>query len=349
VFGFSVLAVLVVQSMLDTLTCFIVFSLGTKAAGSRSAGVLAAFFYAVYPAFILSAGTVLTETLTFLLLTCGLYLYWVAIKGSTRLAAAAGLLMGVVILLKPAMLLFPFFVLIGFWLNRRADRGWLAKGLVYVVVCCAVISPWTLRNYLAMGRFIPVASHGGNTLWGGTGPADGRCMSHAHMPVYVPGEMAASGPEAVPVSRATYDKIAEFRSRLSRLDEAGQDALYRQAALQEISEHPGRYAFLGVKKFFRLWLNLWYDAPPSKKSLALAALNLTLMILALLGALAKLVDRRFAQMVLILAVYTTAISMLTFSMVRYSYPVFPFILILVAAFLALEPAKRAATQTLDRT
>jgi len=347
-FGFSLQAVMLIQAVLDTLTCFLIFSLALRVTQSHSTAVLSALFYAVYPPFVLSVGSILTETLTILLLVCAIYLYWMATKGHVRRAVAAGAVMGVAMLLKPAMLLFPAFAVAGFWLNRRTDGGWLVKGVVYFAMCCAVMSPWTVRNYIVLGRFIPVATHGGATLWGGTGVADGKCMPHAHMAMYVPGDGTAPVHGAFPVSKATYDKIMDLRNRLRGLDEAGQDALYRQAALQEIKEHPGRFAFLAVKKFFRLWFNLWHEDPPSRASMAMAVLNLFLLVLAFKASARRRVDEGFVRLVLVLAVYTTVVSMLTFSMIRYSYPVFPFILILAAAGMASRPIKQVADPTVFR-
>ena len=54
---------------------------------------------------------------------------------------------------------------------------------VLVLVSYLTIAPWTVRNYLVFHRFVPVASHGGQTLWGGTGPADGKTLPCWNAPV----------------------------------------------------------------------------------------------------------------------------------------------------------------------
>lgn len=176
VFGFSVIAVILIQSLIDTFTCFLVFRTARITTGSRPAALLAALLYAFYPPFIISAASVLTETLTLLLLTAALFFYWRYTSGGLSNGVAAGLLTGVNILLRPALLALPVFLMAGFWLNRRRDPGWLARSLIYVVISFAVVAPWTIRNYIVMGAFIPVSSHGGQTLWGGAGPADGVCL-----------------------------------------------------------------------------------------------------------------------------------------------------------------------------
>jgi 4-amino-4-deoxy-L-arabinose transferase-like glycosyltransferase len=109
-FGLNVLAVLVIQSLLDTLTCLIVFWLTLKVARSRSAATVAALLYTIYPPFIYWAAWPYTETLTALLLAPAAYLYWISLTGRARLAAGAGALMGIIMLLRPAMLFFAPFV-----------------------------------------------------------------------------------------------------------------------------------------------------------------------------------------------------------------------------------------------
>lgn len=330
-FGFSVLAVLIVQCLIDTLTCFLVFVIALKVVRSRSAALLAALAYALYPPFIISAASVLTETLTLLLLTGALYFFWRLLSGSLRHAAFAGVLMGLSILIRPAVLLLPVFLLAVLWLNRKECRGWLLKGLVYLLVSYAVVSPWTVRNYVVMGGFIPVSAHGGLSFWQGTGPADGVCMSNADHPLAIQGTAEARLPGHLPVSKATYHRITSLREQVRGLNEVERDAVFAKAGMREVREHPGRFAFLAVKKFFRLWFNLWYDDPPSKVSFALAALNLALLGLALRSVFLGLADRGFSQIVLSLATYTTLVSVVSFAVVRYSYPAFPFVIILAAA------------------
>jgi hypothetical protein len=67
--------------------------------------------------------------------------------------------------------------------------------------------------------------------------------------------------------------------------------------------------------------------------------NLVLLILGVLGALMQTVDRRFTQFVLLLCIYTTVVSMAIYSVSRYSWPAFVFIVMLAGAFVAGRPGK----------
>ena len=352
VFGFNVLAVLVIQSLLDTLTCLFIFSLALKTTKSRPAANVAAFFYALYPPFIIATSWVYTEALSSLLLTAAVYLYWISSTRRARVVAAAGATMGIIILLRPAMLLFPVFALLGFWLLRREDSAWLAKGALYVVMSYLVVSPWTIRNYMVVHAFVPVSTHGGLTFYGGTGVADGAAMPNPAGEIAVRGTKEPISPDCFLVSKATYDKMMALRDRIRVASEREQDAIYREAALKEIREHPGRYALQAVKKFVRLWFNVLYDSPQTKPSLVDTLLtiarprpimNFGLLLLGVLGALMPSVDRRFTQFVLLQCVYISLVCMAIYSVSRYSWPLFPFIIILAAAFIAGRPVERKAS------
>lgn len=334
-------SVSVVQSVMDTLSCFLVFLLAYRLLDRRKAALVAAAVYAIYPPFLLSVITPMTETSTILLTLVAAYALIKAIGGEDGDEAAArggfgryvlaGALMGLLILLKPAMLGFPFAVGLMLFALRERVGGWLVRSAIYIGVAYLVVSPWTLRNYAVFGVFLPVASHGGQTLWGGTGPADGICLGGWAYPV-----ASVNGPDPgndrIPrISEPTYRKITAMQERLSQLDEIQLDKALRAEAIKEIKQHPGRYLFLAVKKPFRLWFNLWNDFPPSMSSYAIAGLNAVLLALAVLGYRRSKIDYRFKILSVYLIGYTTVLSMLAFANLRYSYPLMPFVIILAAS------------------
>src|SRR5262249_60480337 len=77
----------------------------------------------------------------------------------------AGLLLGAAALTRPfALLAVPFFALV--LLAHLRWRGLLA-GVVLGLTTAAVVVPWTYRNYHVHHRFVPVATNGGSTFYGG--------------------------------------------------------------------------------------------------------------------------------------------------------------------------------------
>lgn len=89
---------------------------------------------------------------------------------------------------------------------------------------------------------------------------------------------------------------------------------------------------LAGAKVLHFWLNLGYDTPPSLRTLALASVNVCLMVLAGLGivGLAPLA-RREVLVVIVTAAYFTAVHAASYALVAHSFPVFALIMPFSAA------------------
>ena len=205
-------SVRLVQAVLDTATCLIVFLLAWLHYRRREEALLAAALYALHPVFAAYVGVILTETL-FLALWGGAVWCLVLLArhgeegrpaaGAALWGAAAGFMLGIAILCRANLILFPpavaFFLLLFHrrpppdGLPRRAallrspaaafprQRAWshflavslgrprgLLLGLAVMVLCSyLVILPWSARNRAVFGRRIPVGTGGGVAFWVG--------------------------------------------------------------------------------------------------------------------------------------------------------------------------------------
>ena len=82
--------------------------------------------------------------------------------GSSRTAAIAGILWGLAALTRETVL---FFVpLVCFWLARGRESG-RRRAVAFLLASAAVIAPWTARNLVVTGAFVPVATRGSFNLW----------------------------------------------------------------------------------------------------------------------------------------------------------------------------------------
>ncbi len=79
-------------------------------------------------------------------------------------AIAAGLLWGLAILTRETLLYFTP-VACG-WLLIRRPEGW-RKAIVFAATVVLVVAPWTYRNFMVTGAFVPVATSGVLNLWQG--------------------------------------------------------------------------------------------------------------------------------------------------------------------------------------
>lgn len=168
--GGSRIAAKGIDCALGVLTCILLFAVG-KRLFHPAAGLWAAGLWAVNPLAVdsyFAAGTLCSETFVTLAVLLATYLLWYSFQ-SPRLepSFAAGMALGLAILAKSSLLLLPFFLL-SLWLLRakrqRSVRP-IALGAVAALGCAVVVLPWTARNAVAMGAFIPVSTNGGVTFY----------------------------------------------------------------------------------------------------------------------------------------------------------------------------------------
>lgn len=153
--------------LLGTITLGLVGLLGRRVGGERL-GILAALLYAFYPVMIAVDGDLMSETLYGPLIAGTLLCAFAVMdRPTTRRAILLGALIGLAALTRTEALLFlPFLVVPVVWRARPSWRGRTGLGLVALVACLVVLTPWTLRNEVAFGRFVPVSTNDATVLAG---------------------------------------------------------------------------------------------------------------------------------------------------------------------------------------
>jgi len=153
--------------VLGALTTGLVYWIGSRAFG-RPAGLLAALAFAVFPSHILYASQLHSEVVftAAYLLALGLLLT-APPPGERRWVPfwlAAGLVIGVAVLIRPAAL--SLLAVIPFALRPRGTP-WsaLARGTLLVLVAAAVVvTPWVVRNAVRVGT-PTIATNAGIDFW----------------------------------------------------------------------------------------------------------------------------------------------------------------------------------------
>jgi 4-amino-4-deoxy-L-arabinose transferase-like glycosyltransferase len=163
-------AVQIGQAALGALLVPAVGRVGARVGGAR-AGTLAAASVAFYPDLVWFSVHFWSETLFMLLLWWALERLLAADDdGRQRTALAAGILWGLAVLTRETTLYFTPVAALWLALRRRRDplrRGAPARGAVFLAAALATVAPWTLRNGVVHGAFIPVSTAGGLNLWQG--------------------------------------------------------------------------------------------------------------------------------------------------------------------------------------
>lgn len=146
-----------VQVLLGALLVPAVALVAARVGGSR-VGFLAGAMAVFYPVLVWHCTHFWSEVLLLTLLWWGFERVLAAdANGRTAAAVAAGLLFGLAILTRETLLYFA--PLVGLWLAwRRPARFRLAAA--FVLACAITVAPWTVRNYLVFGSFVPVATRG---------------------------------------------------------------------------------------------------------------------------------------------------------------------------------------------
>jgi 4-amino-4-deoxy-L-arabinose transferase-like glycosyltransferase len=220
--GDSVTAGRLLGAVLGAVAVLLIYAIVSSIWGRR-AGLFAGAIGAIYPPLVLLPRELFNENLyiTLVLLAVWLVLRY---RGRRQLgwAAAAGGTVGLALLTRNAALALVVPVAIGLW----GRPLWSARALLGPAVALAclvvVLGPWTIRNAVEFGRFIPVASSSGITLAGTynqTSRDDRRFPAGWRNPAQVPqlaGLYATTG-----------------------LDEPTFDGELRRRALDFIAEHPG--------------------------------------------------------------------------------------------------------------
>jgi 4-amino-4-deoxy-L-arabinose transferase-like glycosyltransferase len=154
----SAFAILSINSLLSSLTCIPIyfsakFSLGTRAA------VIAALVWAFYPfAIYFSTGRVWEYSLTGLLFTtCFCIAQRIHSSPNPMAWIGWGALCGITALSNPSTLsTLPFLLLLAVFQVRNTGRRRLVNGMLTALAAVAVLTPWTVRNYHAVGILCPV-------------------------------------------------------------------------------------------------------------------------------------------------------------------------------------------------
>jgi len=176
-------------------------------------------------------------------------------------------------------------------------------------VMALVMSPWIVRNARVFHAFIPGVSSAGRDLWQGSGYYDGHTIGGLDSP-----------------------RVSDsLRAALFRMSEVDRSRWGARETWRVIVAHPARYAWLSLRKCFQVWLNLGFDARPSRASVAIATLNLLLFGLAVIGARRGGADPWSTRFIAWLAAFWTVVHVPFSPQVRYSYPFFGLLVIFSAA------------------
>jgi len=313
------------QSIINALTCFVLYFVVAKIFGGR-VGLLSCFLYALYPFASWYVPRIAYESLLGLMITL---LALSLVRLFERLSLNRDLLVGVVlggtVLCRGIFLLFPVALLVGLIIRfgikkARVVGHWSLINLIMLVI----LSPWVIRNYIISREFVPTTTQGGVSYFIGNKIAEYYTL-RANTAGLRPEQ------EGARMYNQIRDAIHSENPSLSHAEvEAQTDKRLLQMAGADIVEHPLKF----IQKILKGMVLVWFVSDTGLKSGALLALQAPLLIVSVFGIWWGLQERKPVLSVLTLLSYFVFIQTAFSCYGRYSYPMVP-ILIGFAAY-ALE-------------
>lgn len=167
-FGPSPAPALVAQVALNALIPLIIYLYAREAFDRRTAA-LAAVLTAAFSFNTIYASTESSDSVCTFLFVAMVWAFDTARRRHKWQGfALAGSLGGLAAQFRPNLLLVPPLLAAFHLLSGPRDRRRVREGLVVVGLACAMLLPWTVRNFRLTGDLIPTSTHGGQQLWYGT-------------------------------------------------------------------------------------------------------------------------------------------------------------------------------------
>jgi 4-amino-4-deoxy-L-arabinose transferase-like glycosyltransferase len=166
----------IVLALVGALSALFTYLIGRRLSGPV-AGLLGAFAVAIYPAFLEYQGMLMSEPLAATLLSGSvLAILWTVDRPSRLAWLLPGALLGATAMVRPEYLAVAVLVAVVVFV-RGARVQWrrsLAQAALLLTGVVLVVAPWTIRNVVALDRFVPISTGGGQVLFAGTYlPSDG--------------------------------------------------------------------------------------------------------------------------------------------------------------------------------
>ena len=338
-FGQSHLAVKLVQAILGAISCVIIYLIA-KESFNHKVGLWSGIVMAFYPPLISTAGFILSEELTVILLAISILFLTRAIKRKqVRYYILTGIFLGLTTLCRSITLLFPIFLYFTLLFSSSKKREFVLISILLVSMI-ATVAPWTIRNYIKFNAFIPCQTDRGANLWVGT-----------HLPSDGPGGMPYGGITCRATSADKEYKDPKDREAFLKVNRGlspiEADKEYYREGIKNILNNPSGYLRLCVEKFKRYWF--WIPGgvevlkPYPKIKLGLYIVYYFVLLLAFLGVWVGLKENwRDKLPMLAIILYFTITHTLIFAVPRFHIPTMPYDLIFaVVGF--LEICKRSGS------
>jgi hypothetical protein len=217
--------------------------------------LMGALVVAIYPALLEYQGMLMSEPLAATLLSGGVLAALRAWDGGRWQWLLPGALFGALALTRPEYLAIAGLVaLVVFAREARGDwRVSITRAAIFLLGLVVIVAPWTVRNAVALDRFVPISTGGGQVLFAGTYlPSDGD-------PEKVGAEVVAENPDLFQGKDTQRLRLEQILVRLAADRYPGMETdqalskLGKEQLWDDISGEPADYAGFVAAKVWRIW------------------------------------------------------------------------------------------------
>ncbi|WP_173045708.1 glycosyltransferase family 39 protein [Nitrospira sp. KM1] len=305
------LAVKVFQVIIDSATVVLIYLI-VREVFSLAIAQFSSVVWAVYP-FAIYTTLYIGPEAHFTFFLCSFVLLFIqAVKFNSYLCyCASGIVLGLATLTRGTTQFLPIplgFLLIFLAKNQNEIRK---AGLIFLLSFVVTLLPWTLRNYIVLQEFIPVATSGGMVfLYGSSSDFYTIESRERTLPEYLD-NLSKTGfltpkPGGGPKEKANF------------LFEAGLQN-YRNKLLRS----PGDMPFFLTAKFFRMW----YSTESGNSHGLILGVNLIFYLFAIWGIYVIYArPSMFIWLPLLLIAYFIIVHWLALPLFRYMVPIMPYVI-----------------------
>jgi 4-amino-4-deoxy-L-arabinose transferase-like glycosyltransferase len=342
VFGVHNSAVRIAQSAVDLITCLLVSVVAFNLAPTsrkRVAAISALIIYGCLSWFTVSwTRYVLTETLAIFFTMTAIAASIIAFRKERWWWAVVGLICGAALLVRgdSVLLVFAFGLFLIFQIVRRRSFRALVNLLLFSFAIPVVLAPWIVRNYVAFGKFEPLASSigrprgeyvpNGYLWWMHTWMSD-ETNYHAYDPVLHPGE--SFDPHLLPDNAFDSDdekeKVFALMNRYNQTGELTPELSdkFQAIASERIKRAPLRFfVWLPLRRIAGMWLTGFATANRFHRFLRILFV-LPIIIGGLLGFVFWTQDRILVQLLALIILARTLFFAFLSSEERYIVECYP--------------------------
>lgn len=322
-------AAVIANLLLTSLTAFLIFKLTRLLTSIAWVPVVAPILYMLHPGVIVAELRSGVEVpFTFLLLIFLIFLRYAVCSNSPAAYAKAGIALGITTYVRSTALLFPIFLIAYGLLFHPAWRSVLRyTSRAALVLACAllVLSPWIVRNYMLVGKFIPTASVQGVAMQAG----NYLCVHADGKKEFVDLDNEAADARKKLATEQGYKFQGDYYQLFyDPHDEVKFNSFLGAQVVQQYIQSPATFVKCASANVF----NFWFQGKNRSTTMANIAIQSFYLILALVGIFLgfREVHKPTLWLMLLFVLYTMAVYVPIHAQARYSIPIMPILSILAA-------------------